>query len=88
MLLIGGQPQTISLFGLLYVPLGGSLPAAAGMLGPILAFLVAFLAGGMAFFRRSIGRFFYALPQGWRWTVVALGLLAVVGGGTWVWFQS
>ena len=88
MLVVDIQTQTTTFWGLLYVPLGGGLPAAAGLLGPILAFLLTFLAGGLVFFRRGVGQALYAMTHDWRWATVALGLIAAVGGGAVIWLQG
>jgi hypothetical protein len=70
----------------LYVPLGGSLPAAAGMLGPVLAVLFALLAGSLVVFRRVTGRALIVLGQHWRWALLTVAGLSLVSGALVLWW--
>lgn len=71
---------------LLYVPLGGSLPAAAGMLGPVLAVLFALLASSLVLFRRVVGRTLTFLTHHWQWTMLALAGLSLVSATLVLWW--
>ena len=71
---------------LLYVPLGGSLPAAAGMLGPVLAVLFALLASSLVIFRRVVGRTLILLKHHWLWTMLTVACLGLVSGALALWW--
>lgn len=80
--------KPISTLIFLYVPLGGGLPAAAGLIGPILAFLFAILTGTLVFFRRTLGSLGRLLIRHWRWTTVLVGIIAIAGGSVALWYRG
>ena len=86
MLLLESQVQASTFVTLLYVPLGGSLPAAAGMLGPVLAVLFALLAGSLVVFRRVVGYALTFLKQHWPWTMLTVAGLGLVSGAVALWW--
>ena len=86
MLLLEPREQVTIFTILLYVPLGGSLPAAAGMLGPALAFLAALLVGSLLIFRRMLRSTFAYLMHHWRWTALTIVCLGLVSGTLTFWW--
>jgi len=86
MLLLEPQEQAAIFAILLYVPLGGSLPAAAGLLGPALAFLAALLTGSLLIFRRTLKSALAYLRHHWRWTALALVCLGLMSGTLAFWW--
>lgn len=86
MLLLEPREQATIFATLLYVPLGGSLPAAAGMLGPVLTFLIALLTGSLIIFRRILRSAFAYLMHHWRWTALTIACLGLVCGTFALWW--
>lgn len=86
MLLLPPQEQAAILATLLYVPLGGSLPAAAGILGPALAFLAALLTGSLLMFRRTLRSALAYLMRYWRWTALTIACLGLLSGTLVFWW--
>ncbi|NOT55266.1 MAG: hypothetical protein HOP18_11715 [Deltaproteobacteria bacterium] len=89
MLLVESHPHASTFMAtlLLYVPLGGSLPTAAGMLGPVLAVLFTLLAGSLVFFRRVMGRALTFLRQHWQWTLLTVASLTLLSGALIFWWS-
>jgi len=86
MLLLEPHGHTTTFITLLYVPLGGSLPAAAGMLGPMLAVVFALLAGSLVVFRRVVGHGLTFLRHHWPWTMIMVVCLSLMSGALALWW--
>lgn len=85
--LLAPQVPVSTFMTLLYVPLGGSLPAAAGMLGPVLVVLFALLASSLVIFRRFVGQALTFLGQHWLWTLLTCAGLGLVSGALVLWWS-
>jgi len=80
--------EPVSTLIFLYVPLGNGLPAAAGLIGPILTLLFAILTSALIFFRRALRSLGHLLIRHWRWTTVLVGAIAILGGSVALWYRG
>ena len=87
MFLIDAPATVTPLVVLSYVPLAGGLPA-VGMLGPILAALLAFLVSAGFFCRHFLRRFFHKLRNDWRWGAASIAIVIIIGGGVMFWLRG